>query len=121
MKLDHITVLVRDLAASATFYRALPGFTVGRPSAAGFTEARNGGVTLGLFDRAQWQRLVAPVPETTGNALIQFTVDDVAEAFARAVDAGATPVRPPTKLPWGSLSAFVSDPDGHLLEFYCWG
>ena|SRR5947209_746899 len=120
MKLDHVTILVGDLAVAARFYAALPGFEVRRPSGDGYLEAGNAGVTLGIFDRAGWQRLVAEVPATVGGALIQFTVDDVAEAFTRAVQAGATPVRAPTRLPWGSLSAFVSDPDGHLLEFYRW-
>ncbi|OLB80611.1 MAG: hypothetical protein AUI14_06245 [Actinobacteria bacterium 13_2_20CM_2_71_6] len=120
MKLDHVTILVRDLDATARFYRALPGFDVRRSSGNGYLEAQNAGLTLGIFDRTSWQRLVAEVPEPTGNAIIQFTVDDVQEAFDRAVAAGGTAIKAPTKLPWGSLSAFVGDPDGHLLEFYRW-
>jgi catechol 2,3-dioxygenase-like lactoylglutathione lyase family enzyme len=120
MKLDHVTILVGDLDVSIRFYRALPGFTVKKPSGSGYAEAENDGVTLGLFDRAAWQQAIAPVPAPTGNAILQFTVDDPAESFTAAVAAGGKPVRDAVRLPWGSRSAFVADPDGYLLEFYRW-
>jgi catechol 2,3-dioxygenase-like lactoylglutathione lyase family enzyme len=120
MKLDHITILVGDLPASIRFYRALPGFTVKNASDDGYAEAENDGVTLGLFDKASWEKAIAAVPAPTGNAILQFTVDDPARVFAAAVAAGARPVRDAVRLPWGSRSAFVADPDGYLLEFYRW-
>jgi PhnB protein len=41
-------------------------------------------------------------------------VEDVDKAYARALAAGATAVRPPDDLPYGFRSAIVRDPDGYL-------
>ena len=41
-------------------------------------------------------------------------VDDVEAAYARALAAGATEVRPPQDIPYGSRSAIVRDPEGYL-------
>ena len=41
-------------------------------------------------------------------------VDDVEAAYERALAAGATPVRPPDDIPYGSRSAIVRDPEGYL-------
>lgn len=121
MKLDHVTILARDLEASLRFYRGLPGMKVSpRPSRYGFVEAQGSGMILGIFDRAQWEEVVTTLPEPTGNAIIQFTVPDVRECYEAALVAGGEPVKEPTKLPWGSFSAFVRDPDGYLLELYRW-
>lgn len=47
------------------------------------------------------------------NGLFLF-VEDVEAAFARALAAGATVVRPPDDIPYGSRSAIVRDPEGYL-------
>jgi uncharacterized glyoxalase superfamily protein PhnB len=41
-------------------------------------------------------------------------VDDVDAAYARAIGAGATAVRPPDDLPYGTRSGIVRDPEGYL-------
>ncbi len=41
-------------------------------------------------------------------------VEDVEAAYARALEAGATSVRPPDDLPYGLRSAIVRDPAGYL-------
>jgi catechol 2,3-dioxygenase-like lactoylglutathione lyase family enzyme len=47
---------------------------------------------------------------------IGFTVDDVASALARAVEAGGTVLKPPTVKPWGQTVAYLRCPDGSLVE-----
>ncbi len=47
---------------------------------------------------------------------VALCVPDVGAAFARAVGAGATPVKAPTTKPWGQTVAYVRDPDGLLVE-----
>lgn len=47
------------------------------------------------------------------NGLFLF-VDDVDAAYERALAAGATAVRPPDDIPYGSRSAIVRDPEGYL-------
>jgi len=41
-------------------------------------------------------------------------VDDVEASYERALAAGATSVRPPDDIPYGSRSAIVRDPEGYL-------
>lgn len=58
-------------------------------------------------------------PRPDGIWKIFLDVDDVHEAYARAVAAGATPDREPfvLELPRITITlGFVRDPDGHLLE-----
>jgi uncharacterized glyoxalase superfamily protein PhnB len=40
----------------------------------------------------------------------------VEAAWTRAIDAGATPVKPPGPTFWGGYAAYIQDPDGHLWE-----
>jgi catechol 2,3-dioxygenase-like lactoylglutathione lyase family enzyme len=47
---------------------------------------------------------------------IGFVTDDVAAAFARAVDAGCAAVVEPVEKPWGQTIAYVRDDDGVLVE-----
>lgn len=47
------------------------------------------------------------------NGLFLF-VDDVDAAYQRALAAGATAIRPPDDIPYGSRSAIVRDPEGYL-------
>lgn len=41
---------------------------------------------------------------------------DVEAAYARALAAGAQPLKPPTTKPWGQVVAYVRCPDGCLVE-----
>jgi PhnB protein len=43
-----------------------------------------------------------------------FFVEDVEAAYARAIAAGATAIRPPEDIPYGLRSAIVKDPEGYL-------
>jgi lactoylglutathione lyase len=45
-----------------------------------------------------------------------FVTDDVAQAHARAVAAGAQQLSPPTQRPWGQVVSYVRCPDGTLVE-----
>jgi lactoylglutathione lyase len=47
---------------------------------------------------------------------IGFLVDDVDGAYSELIGRGATPAVPPTDRPWGQRTAYVRDPDGHLVE-----
>lgn len=47
---------------------------------------------------------------------IGFIFDDVPAAYRRAVEAGCTPVSPPTRKPWGQTVSYVRDDEGVLVE-----
>lgn len=42
--------------------------------------------------------------------------DAVDAAYARALDAGATPLKDPEATFWGGYSGYYADPDGHVWE-----
>ena len=44
------------------------------------------------------------------------TPAEVDAAFAKAVAAGAKPLRPPEKTDYGGYRGYFSDPDGHVWE-----
>jgi len=46
-----------------------------------------------------------------------FKVDDVDAAYAEVLAAGAESAVEPTTKFWGQRTAYVYDPDGHLIEF----
>lgn len=45
-----------------------------------------------------------------------FIVDNVDEAYQKAVDAGAITISVPAEKPWGQRVAYVRDLDGFLIE-----
>ena len=47
---------------------------------------------------------------------IALVTPDVASAHARALQAGATDIKPPEAKPWGQTVAYVRCPDGLLVE-----
>ncbi len=47
---------------------------------------------------------------------ICLVTDDVAEAYARAVERGAAPVVSPAEKPWGQTVSYVRDLNGCLVE-----
>ncbi len=47
---------------------------------------------------------------------VVLVTDDVQGAFNRAVEAGASALRPPVEKPWGQVVAYVRDLNGFLVE-----
>jgi len=47
---------------------------------------------------------------------IGFKVDDVDAAYDALIREGATGAVAPAQRPWGQRTAYVRDPDGHLVE-----
>src|SRR6056297_2486791 len=45
-----------------------------------------------------------------------MTEAEVDGAYANALAAGATPLKPPEKVVWGGYSGYFADPDGHVWE-----
>jgi uncharacterized glyoxalase superfamily protein PhnB len=114
---------VRDLPASVRFYEAL-GF-VRKVHATGdevaFFEA--GAAVLALYP---WELLAKdamlaaePRPAAFRGATVGWNCvskEDVDAAFARALAAGATLLKPPQRTEWGGYSGYFADPDGHAWE-----
>jgi len=119
-RISMITLAVGDLAAAIAFYEQGLGFPRmdSPPDVAFFTLS---GTWLGLYGR---QALAddAGVP-AGGSGFEGFTLahnvtseQEVDAVMARAVEAGASQVKPPQKATWGGYSGYFKDPDGHLWE-----
>lgn len=114
-----ITLGVADLARARAFYAAL-GWQPAE-SAEGVVFYQMNGMVLGLFglaDLAKDQGRPGAALGTGAMTLAQnfATRDEVDAAFAAAVAAGATALKPPEAVFWGGYSGYYADPDGHVWE-----
>lgn len=123
MRFAWAIVYVRDVAASVRFYRAAFGLELRFAAEGGeYAELETGGTALGLAASTMAAANFAPpIRENEAGAPpagfeIGFEAEDVAAAYARAIEAGATPLAEPVEKPWGQTVAYVRDPDGIVVE-----
>jgi catechol 2,3-dioxygenase-like lactoylglutathione lyase family enzyme len=108
VKLDHLTIRVRDVAVARDWYTRHLGLRVefevpGQPTVA---LQDDGGLTLFLTG-------------TTGDVaadgcVLTFQVDDVEATHSALAAAGVVFAKPPGRQVWG-YGAELLDPDGHLV------
>jgi predicted enzyme related to lactoylglutathione lyase len=108
--------VVADLPAAIDFYDRAFGFTVrDRIVLPGMEEVLIGladdPFTLVLYHHTDGRTLV----RGDHHGPLGLSTRDIDAAWARAITAGATSVRPPEDLP-GMRIAFLDDPDGHTVE-----
>jgi lactoylglutathione lyase len=116
---DYIVLVVADLDASLDFYVGRLGLPLGHRSGP-YAQLDTGATRLALYQREAMSAtlgrpLSAPERHAPGFE-IGFKVVDVDAAYAELVGGGAEPVTPPADRPWGQRTAYVGDPDGHLIE-----
>lgn len=117
-----VTLGVADVARATRFYEAL-GFALSRSqSQESVSFFRAGGVVLALFGRAALAE-DAHLDDTPRGPFGGITIASnlpskaaVDTAFADALAAGATALKPPQDVFWGGYSGYVADPDGHPIE-----
>lgn len=117
--LDYVILLVDDLDRSVAFYTQVLGLRLGHRSG-DYAQLDTGTTRLGLYTRTAMAQVVGfplhkPHPEAPGCEL-GFKVPDVDAAFAELTARGAAAATPPTSRSWGQRTAYVRDPDGHLIE-----
>lgn len=116
---DYMILIVDDLDRTLQFYTAVLGISLGHRTG-NYAQMDTGATRLGFYTReAMADTLGMPLQAPAANAPgfeIGFKVADVDAAFEELVGRGAPPVTPPTTRPWGQRTAYVRDPDGHLIE-----
>ena len=116
---DYVVLIVTDLDRSLAFYTDLLGLPLGHRSGS-YAQLDTGVTRISIYERDAMadtlgRSLTAPDPDAPGFEL-GFLVDDCDRAFAELTQAGAEAAVPPTDRPWGQRTAYVRDPDGHLVE-----
>jgi len=116
---DYVVLVVEDLDRGLRFYCDLLGFPLGHRSGS-FAQLSTGVTRVALYERTAMSETLGralhpPSPEAPGFEL-GFKVDDCDAAYAELVEGGATSAVPPIDRPWGQRTAYVRDPDGHLVE-----
>lgn len=117
---DYVVLVVDDVDRALGFYVGLLGLPLGHRSGP-YAQLDTGATRVALYQRAAMaatlgvERLDPPDPRAPGFEL-GFKVDDVDVAYAQLTAAGAAAVSAPADRPWGQRTAYVRDPDGHLVE-----
>jgi len=123
MKFAYTILYVPDVLAAIEFYERAFGLQRGFVHESGeYGELQTGGTTLSFASLALASSnfaggVSASDPKSAPPAFeVAFSTDDVATAYDRAVNAGATAIMPPKEKPWGQTVAYVRDLDGNLVE-----
>lgn len=117
--LDHVTIVVKDLAATRRFYvDALGMVEVPRPAFSFAGQWFQAGATM-IHTILEFEGSGPAGLGGGANARghhFAFLVDDVAVATRHLGQLGIVPVSPPKLRPDGAAQVFFRDPDGHLVE-----
>ncbi|TCP39923.1 VOC family protein [Rhodovulum marinum] len=120
MKFRYTILYVDDVPATLDFYtRAFglePGFL---HESNAYGELATGNTRLAFSSRDLMTQLgkTPGRPDPNGPVFeIALETDDVAAAVDRAQAAGATIIQAPRAEPWGQTTAYVTDPNGYLVE-----
>ena len=120
MQLGYTILYVPDVKAALAFYEAAFGLTTKFIHDGGdYGELHTGASTLAFSSYALLRQLGKSPQAADAHAPcfeIALVTDDVPAAVARAVAAGAKPMRPTQTMPWGQTIAYVADPNGFLVE-----
>lgn len=118
-RVSLITLGVADMAASATFYRAMGWREVESPD--GVIAFDLIGQTLGLYARAKLAEDLGLEAGTLGHGAMTLTYnvrakEEVARVLAAARGAGARVLKEASDVFWGGHHGYFADPDGHIWE-----
>jgi lactoylglutathione lyase len=116
---DYVVLIVEDVARAVGFYTGVLGLPLAH-DAGTYAQLDTGTTRVGLYERAAMSETLGrplrrPDADQPGFEL-GFKVDDCDRAYAQLLRGGAEPATPPTDRPWGQRTAYVLDPDGHLVE-----
>lgn len=117
--LDHVTIVVKDLAATRRFYVDILGMDeVVRPDFTFAGQWFQAGVTLihTILEFEGSGRAGSAACANSRGHHFAFLVDDCHAAAKRIEELGLPFVSRPKQRPDGAVQLFVNDPDGHLVE-----
>jgi lactoylglutathione lyase len=123
MKFGYTIIYVVSVAETLNFYREAFGFETRFLHEAGdYGELETGETVLAFASHAMgdmnlkgnYQKSDVNVPPF--GVELAFVTEDVAAAYAKAIAAGAVPIKAPIAKPWGQVVAYVRAKEGSLIE-----
>lgn len=117
---DYVVLIVTELNRSVDFYVGTLGLRLQHRSGP-YAQLDTGRTRLALYERDALTKTLGvatlAAPDTAAPAFeLGFKVADADAAYAELLASGAEPAAPPADRPWGQRTAYVRDPDGHLIE-----
>jgi lactoylglutathione lyase len=123
MKFGYTIVYVSSVADALTFYKDAFGFETRFLHESGQYGELNTGETVLAFASHDMGEMNLDghyqKPDLTAipfGVELAFVTDDVASSYAKAVAAGAIPIKEPSTKPWGQVIAYVRSREGSLIE-----
>ena len=120
-RISIITLGVTDLTRSRSFYEALGWKSVGKSKYDSIVFFQLNGQVLALYplsDLLSDQKRVGHDPRPGGVSLgINVkSKEQVQSTYQTFLAAGGLSLKEPEEMPWGSVTSYVADPDGHAWE-----
>jgi uncharacterized protein len=118
-RISLVTLGTADLQRALAFYARLDWHADEAAEGVAFFDL--GGMKLALFGLADLAADQGRPGATLGTGAMTLAQnfpdrDGVDAAYARAIAAGATPLKAPEAVFWGGYSGYFADPDGHVWE-----
>jgi len=120
MKLKYAILYVENVAEALSFYEQAFGFERKFLHESGDYGELDTGMTSLSFSSLKLMEDSGKTPSRADHGAptfeIAFETDNVKEALARSIDAGARLVQDIREEPWGQTTSYVADKDGFLIE-----
>lgn len=120
MKFKYTILYVQNVTECLDFYQAAFGLKRKMLHESGeYGELDTGATTLSFSSLALMTQLgKSPARADAAHPVfeIAFETDDVAAALDTALAAGAKLAQKAEEMPWGQTTAYVTDPNGYLVE-----
>ena len=118
MRFGGTVVYVDDVPATVDFYQRAFGLKVRfADEDLGYIDFETGGSSLAIAAHSLGEMLMpgAYRRRTPSGVEIAFLTENVSDAYAKIVAAGAQGVAPPKRMPWGLEVAYLRAPEGTLI------
>jgi len=114
---DYVILVVDDLDRALQFWTGTLGLQLGHRTAGEYAQLETGATRIAFFTRKGMAAVLGDAAAGHNDHFeVGFKVDDVDAAYEELVADGAQGVVPPTDRAWNQRTAYLRDPDGHLVE-----